>query len=168
MEWLELLRTNWRGFFSFFGHTKISLYKPTFTPLPKIALWSKKMLLAWASRKTRGVWPLKSQEVGEQNWVYYERFGEAILYEKVRWKRPLPTLPARHVTQTYFYFNPTSEIGIPDGCLAFHLLEQIYSLCGGGWMGIAELCIGRAAAAEHVTQARTPTFTPLQKIAFWS
>ena len=167
MEWFESLRTNWRGFS---GILKISLRKPTFTPLPKIALWAKKMLLGWASRKTREVWALKSQEVGEQNWVYYGLggFGEDFVrgaIQKVRWKRPPPTLPARHATQTHFFFNPTAEIRIPGSYLVFPLLEQIYSLCSGGWMG-SQNCV--LVAGRATTQARTPTFTLLPKIAFWS
>jgi len=56
-----------------------------------------------------------------------------------------------------FLFSPTSEIGLPGGYLASPLLEQIYSLCGGGWMGVAELCIGRGAVAGRAT------FYPLTK-----
>jgi len=35
--------------------------------------------------------------------------------------------------------NPTIGTEFPDGCQAFPMLEQVYNLCGGGWMGIAGL-----------------------------
>ena len=64
-----------RVFFSFFGHTKNLALQAYFSPHYQKSPFGPKKLLGWARRKTRGVWPLKGQEVGEQNWVYYELGG---------------------------------------------------------------------------------------------
>ena len=54
-------------------------------------------------------------------------------------KTASPTLPARHATQTHFFLNLTSDIETLGSCLTFPMLEKVYNLCGGGWMGIAGL-----------------------------
>jgi len=167
MEWFESLRTNWRGFS---GILKISLRKPTFTPLPKIALWAKKMLLGWASRKTREVWALKSQEVGEQNWVYYGLggFGEDFVrgaIQKVRWKRPPPTLPARHTTQTHFFLIRQQKLEYQVVIWRFLYWSKFIAHVVVVEWGLQNCVL---VAGRATTQARTPTFTLLPKIAFWS
>jgi len=166
-----------RVFFSFFGHTKNLALQAYFSPHYQKSPFGPKKLLGWARRKTRGVWPLKGQEVGEQNWVYYELGGGlerpfcpgCHTNSEVKTAFAHPSSSPRNANT--FFFNPTSEIGTPGGFLAFPLLEQIYSLCGGGWMGVAELCIGHGAVAERTRMIwwlRPPAFTPLPKIAFWS
>ena len=64
-----------------------------------------------------------------------------------------PTLPARHATQKHFFLNPTSEIEILDGYLAFPMSEQVYNFMWWWLDGVAELCIdlgGAGGRAPHV------------------
>jgi len=119
------------GFFPFFGHTKISLYKHTFPPITKNRpLVQKKCSLdeqaekhmkfdLWRARK----WASKTGCTMSWEAVWRDHFVWGAI-QKVRWKRPSPTLPARHAIQTQFFLNLTSGIESLGGYPAFPMLEQ--------------------------------------------